>query len=513
MAVLKFDRLRHLSVAGRVGLGFGFVMLILLIQSTMGFLAASKSRQTMQVDIATARSRYELALDLRTQVLLSDLERRESGGLPRGDSSDTLHSQVGSHEEAVIKALALLMRETLPVEEVATIREIERFTMTLQQSFKPAQVPSLSGDVKDRQAEVMERRRQLAGRLADLRRERLEEIMQTVSVVADESRKGTVVTAVIALAFSALAGWLLSRAIVKPIDEAVAVAQQVAEGNLAIRMKSDARNEFGKLHRSLQAMADQMRDAVEEIQRAAESVLLASSEIAAGNSDLSDRTERQAAQLQVAASSMAQLAHTLSHNTQSAQSAANLAQDAAGRSQEGARSTERVLEAMTRIADSSKSMAEIVVTIEGIVSRTNILAINASVEAAHAGERGSGFAVVAEEVRALARRAGGAAQEIKALIERNMSNVELGARQAHDMASVMASMTTTNKHVSEVVSEIALLAKEQSTSVLRLNGIVSQLDQGLQQNSALVEESAAAAQTLRGQAQMLSSLVRTFRVD
>jgi len=513
LAPLKFDHLRHLGVAGRIGLGFGFVMLILLFQSTMGFLAASKSRQTMQVDIAAARSQYELALDLRTHVLLSDLERRGSGGPPRSDGAVTLHSQMGSNDEAVIKALALLMREALPAEESATIKELERLTVALQQSFKQPQVSSLSDDVRNRLAEVLERRRQLAGRLTDLRRERLEEIMQSVSAVADESRKGTVVTAAIALAFSALAGWLLARAIVKPIDEAVAVAQKVAEGNLAIRMKSDARNEFGRLHRSLQAMADQVREAVEEIQRAAESVLVASREIAAGNSDLSDRTERQAAQLQVAASSMAQLAHTLSLNTQSAQSAADLAQDATGRSQEGARSTERVLEAMTRIADSSKSMAEIVVTIEGIVSRTNILAINASVEAAHAGEHGSGFAVVAEEVRALARRAGEAAREIKALIERNMSNVESGTRQAHDMASVMASMTITNKHVSEEVSEIALLAKEQSTGVLRLNGIVSQLDQGLQQNSALVEESAAAAHTLKDQAQMLSSLARKFRVS
>ena len=317
----------------------------------------------------------------------------------------------------------------------------------------------------------------------------------------------------ITLLLGAGLAWLLARSITLPVARANALADAVAHGDLSPRAVDDGRDEVAQLSRSLGEMTGNLRQMISTVRASTDSIGTASAEIATGNLDLSTRTEQTASNLQQAASSMEQLTGTVRQSADSARQANQLASSAAEVAARGGAVVSQVVTTMDEINASSKRIADIVGVIDGIAFQTNILALNAAVEAARAGEQGRGFAVVASEVRSLAGRSAEAAREIKSLIGASVEKVEGGSRLAADAGRTMNEIVGSVQRVSDIIGEITAAATEQSQGIGAVNGSVAQLDQMTQQNAALVEQSAAAAESLKEQAARLTHVIATFKLD
>jgi methyl-accepting chemotaxis protein len=309
-----------------------------------------------------------------------------------------------------------------------------------------------------------------------------------------------------------LFGLAVARSITRSLDQAVRVARAVAQGDLTVPVGPRGRDEPGQLLDALAAMQQQLVQVVGSVRGNAESVATASAQIAQGNADLSQRTEEQASALQQTAATMDELGSTVRNNADNARQADELARNASTVARQGGTVVGDVVATMKEIDDSSRRIAEIIGTIDGIAFQTNILALNAAVEAARAGEQGRGFAVVAGEVRALAQRSAEAAREIKGLIAASVERVERGSALVGRAGSTMADVVAAIERVTAVVAEISSASGEQARGISQVGEAVGQMDRTTQQNSALVEESAAAADSLRGQAAQLVQAVAAFRL-
>ncbi len=319
----------------------------------------------------------------------------------------------------------------------------------------------------------------------------------------------------VGLLLSLACAWLLSRSILKPLEQASEVTDRIAEGDLTTAVpaqRASNRDELQALLLRLGGMQARLAELVVGMRQASTSVAGASSEIAAGNSDLSARTEQTASNLEEIAASMEELLATVRHSADAAAQASTLATGASGVAQRGREAVDRVVGTMDGIALSSRRIADITSVIDGIAFQTNILALNAAVEAARAGEQGRGFAVVASEVRSLAQRSATAAKEIGGLIAESVRQVDEGSKLVNAAGSTMGEIVDSVRQVATIIGEISTAAREQTTGLSQVGEAVSQLDQMTQQNAALVEESSAAAQGLRVQAQQLAELVEAFRL-
>jgi methyl-accepting chemotaxis protein len=320
----------------------------------------------------------------------------------------------------------------------------------------------------------------------------------------------------VALAGVLLGAWiavLLTRSVTQPLAAASRLAEGVAAGDLSQQAASDGRDELSALMNTLSRMTTSLHGIVSQVRQSAESIRTASGEVAGGNQDLSRRTEEAASSLQQTASSMGGLTEAVRHSADSASQARQLASSAADVASRGGEVVQRVVATMSEIDSSSRRIADIIGTIDGIAFQTNILALNAAVEAARAGEQGRGFAVVASEVRSLAGRSAAAAREIKTLIADSGERVAVGSRLVGEAGQTMQEIVGSVQRVADMISEITAAAQEQSGGIARVNGVVGQLDQMTQQNAALVEQGAAAAESLKDQAGRLAEVVQAFRLE
>jgi methyl-accepting chemotaxis protein len=314
------------------------------------------------------------------------------------------------------------------------------------------------------------------------------------------------------LLLGVLVNWLI-RAITRPIAHAVEVANRVAGGDISASIEIGGNDEGGQLLTALGVMQDRLASTLTRIKETSSIVSTASHEIAAGNVDLSARTESQASSLEETASSMEELTGTVKQNAENARQANQLVGAAVDAAVKGGHVVEGVVDTMASIKDSSRKIADIIGVIDGIAFQTNILALNAAVEAARAGEQGRGFAVVASEVRNLAQRSAMAAKEIKALIEDSVDKVESGDRLVDEAGRTMDEIVSSVKRVTDIMGEIAAASAEQSSGIEQVNQAITQMDDATQQNAALVEEAAAATESLRDQANALAEAVGFFRLD
>jgi methyl-accepting chemotaxis protein I, serine sensor receptor len=317
------------------------------------------------------------------------------------------------------------------------------------------------------------------------------------------------------IAFAMVCSWIarvmLMRAIVRPVGATIEQFERIARGDLTGRIAAASNNEVGQLTAALQTMRDALIQTVDTVRQGTHAIDTGVSEIASGNTDLSQRTEEQAASLQQTAASMEQLTSTVKQTADNAKHANSLAQGASSLATQGGELNLQVVDTMRAIVGDSHKIADIVGVIEGIAFQTNILALNAAVEAARAGEQGRGFGVVASEVRSLAQRSAAAAKEIKTLIGESTERIESGAQLVERSGTTMDEIVVAITRVSSIMGEIASAAMEQSTGIDQVNRAVSQMDEVTQQNAALVEEAAAAANSLEEQARRLSAAVAVFR--
>lgn len=304
----------------------------------------------------------------------------------------------------------------------------------------------------------------------------------------------------------------VTRSITLPLGQTIDFAHAVAAGDLSSRIAYAARDETGRVVEALQNMNAGLADIVVRVRHSAEAIGVASEEIAAGNLDLSSRTEQQAGSLEETASAMEQLTATVKHNADNSRQASKLAESASQVAIEGGEMVEKVVDTMTRIDASSKKVVDIISVIDTIAFQTNILALNAAVEAARAGEQGRGFAVVASEVRGLAQRSAAAAKEIKELIVDSVSSVDAGMQLVQQAGKTMEMVVESVGKVTGIVTEISEASHEQSVGISEVNRAIVQMDQTTQQNAALVEQAAAAAQSMQDQATSLNRLMSVFRL-
>jgi methyl-accepting chemotaxis protein len=307
--------------------------------------------------------------------------------------------------------------------------------------------------------------------------------------------------------------WLIRRTISRPLDDLTAAVTAVAQGDLTSSFRTDRTDEIGVLIGEVERMRVHFQSIMTQVRSATDSINTASAEIASGNQDLSARTEQAASNLEETAASIEQLTSTVRQSADAARQANQLAATASEIAVRGGQVVGQVVTTMEAINHSSKKISDIISVIDGIAFQTNILALNAAVEAARAGEQGRGFAVVASEVRSLAQRSAEAAKEIKGLIGTSVEKVEAGSRLVADAGQTMSEIVGSVQRVSDIIGEITAAAGEQSDGIGQVNVAVNQLDQMTQQNAALVEESAAAAESLKDQANRLAQVIQVFRLS
>ncbi|MEV4783015.1 methyl-accepting chemotaxis protein [Burkholderia sp. LMU1-1-1.1] len=341
----------------------------------------------------------------------------------------------------------------------------------------------------------------------------MDQFAEEADQMAGRASTWMITLSVVATLLALVTAHLLTRSIVRPLRRALEVAQTVASGDLRTRFDTCTKDETGQLLQALKEMNDSLKNIVGQVRAGTDTIATASTQIASGNQDLSSRTEQQAGALEETASSMEEITSTVRENGDNARHANQMAVSASDVAVKGGAVVARVIDTMGSITDSSRKIVDIIGVIDGIAFQTNILALNAAVEAARAGEQGRGFAVVATEVRNLAQRSASAAKEIKTLIGDSVEKVEMGSQLVNQAGTTMDEIVASVKRVTDIMAGIAVATQEQNTGIEQVNQAITEMDTVTQQNAALVEEAAAAAESLQNQALSLAELVSVFKFD
>jgi methyl-accepting chemotaxis protein len=351
------------------------------------------------------------------------------------------------------------------------------------------------------------------GRLLDYQKGKVAAQAGQIEAQYQEAQRLELILCLVALVIGAAFSSFITRSITRPLRAALEVAQTVARGDLTSRIAVDSASETGQLMQALKEMNASLLRIVSQVQQRTGTIASDSLQISAGNQELSARTEQQASSLEETASSLEELTSTVRQNADNAEQAKQFAESASQVAVKGGAVVERVVGTMESISGASKKIVDIIGVIDGIAFQTNILALNAAVEAARAGEQGRGFAVVASEVRNLAQRSAAAAKEIKGLIGTSVARVEDGSKLVAEAGATMQEIVDSVRRVTDIMAEIACASHEQSAGIDQINQAIAQMDEVTQKNSGLVEEAAAASESMQEQAHALADVVGTFRLD
>ena len=516
---------KNLKIGARLGLGFGLLLALLTLMAgvaawQMGSLAESSTYYAVNI-VPSSEVQHEIT------VALSDMRRLEYRHVLTNSAGgkDEVEAKIAALRNAIAAGLDKYGKELVSDETDKKTMDQVKFALDAHYA-ESERVRAISRKTVGDQTQTDIAAKLLLGD-STLKYEAAHEAVRkwwnyNVKLAHDQelaakstyssAKAGLVAMAAAALALGVAAAVFITKSIVVPLRHAVQLASTVADGDLSSRMDVHGKDETAQLLQALGRMNDNLARIVGQVRNSSDCIATGSAEIATGNQDLSQRTEEQASNLQQTAASMEQLSGTVRINAETAGRANKMAVKASAAAAQGGQKVGAVVATMQDIAASSKKIADIIGVIDGIAFQTNILALNAAVEAARAGEQGRGFAVVASEVRSLAGRSADAAKEIKSLIGASTERVEVGAKQVNEAGASMDEIVVQVQRVSQLIGEISNATAEQSTGISQVGDAVTQLDQVTQQNAALVEESAAAAESLKHQAAKLAEVVSVFKL-
>ncbi|KQW99927.1 chemotaxis protein [Massilia sp. Root418] len=510
--------LSNLKIGARLGVGFAIVLALLTAMLILGLSSLARIGSRTQdivtdknVKVAAANTLVDnvrtISLALTTMIVVpstpqmnAELEKiaeaRKRYGAARETMlkllSDDKERQLMAAVDEALKAGAAKNNELVRLRKDGEVQDATEFLLK-------ETGPSLAAVLKALDAFVAYESK-LAGDAAT-----------DVEQVYRSSQILMLVLGIAGIAIGAGVAWFITRSITGPLNKAVDLAETVASGDLSSHIDAGSGDETGRLLNALRAMNDSLLNVVSQVRTGTDAISTASSEIAAGNMDLSSRTEHQASSLEETASSMEELTSTVKQNADNARQANTLAKSASEVASKGGSIVAQVVDTMGTINDSSRKIVDIIGVIDGIAFQTNILALNAAVEAARAGEQGRGFAVVASEVRNLAQRSAAAAREIKELINASVANVDTGSRLVNDAGQTMGDIVSSIQRVTDIMGEITSASQEQTLGIEQINAAIAQMDEVTQQNAALVEQAAAASQSMQEQAGNLATVVGFFK--
>ncbi|MFS2006766.1 methyl-accepting chemotaxis protein [Duganella sp. CT11-25] len=515
---MKID---NFNIGSRLSVAFGIVLSMLVLMAAVG-ISRMAAIQDAMVDITKGNnvesnlaSDMRLSVDdrmiaLRNIVLLDDPAQMQA-------QVDRIRVQAQSYADSEKKLRDTFAAFGIQDDESKLLAEIQQQNALAQPLMDKIQALGLANNNADATKLLIGDLRAVQGKWQDglaalvaSEKRQNEEATSAADASYAFTRDMMIGLSVAAVLFGGAIAVVITRSITLPIKRAVAIAQTVAAGDLTSQIEVRGSDETSMLLAALKSMNDNLAAIVGQVRAGTDTMSTASQEIAAGNLDLSSRTEEQAGSLEETASSMEELTSTVKQNADNARQANSLAASASAVAGRGGAVIASVVDTMDAINASSKKIVDIISVIDGIAFQTNILALNAAVEAARAGEQGRGFAVVATEVRNLAQRSAAAAKEIKTLISDSVAKVESGSQLVDQAGQTMSEVVDSVRRVSDIIGEITTASREQSMGIEQINQAIIQMDGVTQQNAALVEESAAAADSLQGQAAALAEVVATF---
>ena len=512
--------LTQLKISTRLVLAFAVLLIISLISTGFSLLNARNSaeatRQMMEVPLAKERLVSDWYLLTFAALARTSMIARSSDETLATKFADEISSSTKKANDIVKQVEALLTAEDEKTlfKNITVIRAkyqtAKDLVMTVrksgdaaaaERSYSEAFVPA----ARDYSQKVLE--------LLSLQRKTIDHSALTIEQANARGAQMVMLLTVLLISIGILVAIMISRSITTPLQQAINAAGKVAAGDLTTVIDTSGKDEVAQLMHALSAMTDALRTIVSQVQQGTHAIADAASEISTGNLDLSARTEQQAGSLEETAASVEQLTATVKQNAENARQANQLSLTASEVAVKGGDVVSQVVATMGSINDSSKKIVDIIGVIDSIAFQTNILALNAAVEAARAGEQGRGFAVVAAEVRNLAQRSAAAAKEIKALIGDSVEKVSVGAKLVGQAGSTMDEVVASIKRVTVIMSEITTASQEQHAGIDQVNHAIIEMDHTTQQNAALVEQAAAAAESMMDQAAALARVVDTFKLD
>jgi len=514
--------MNHMKVSTRLILGFGIVLAMLAAIIGLSISSLGNINDGTKEIVLEAYPKVLLAQNLRNNVNENARALRNALLSPDVEimrkNFDTLAANRKENAETLTKIEQLLQTEkgkTLfkaTKEAAAPYREgIDQVIKLTREGNKEQAVAIVFGSLRSAQQVYFQK----IDALIAFQSEAMDQIYKESQSTYQHARNIMLILGALALLLGVAAAVIITRTLLKQLGGeptyAAEIAGKIASGDLAVEVSTKAGDRVSVLF-AMKTMRESLAKIVGQVRAGTDTISTASSQIAAGNQDLSSRTEEQASSLEETASSMEELTSTVKQNADNAKQANQLAVSASSVAVKGGEVVTQVVQTMESINESSKKIVDIISVIDGIAFQTNILALNAAVEAARAGEQGRGFAVVASEVRNLAQRSAGAAKEIKSLIDDSVEKVDAGSRLVNEAGSTMGEIVESVKRVTDIMAEIMAASQEQSAGIDQINQAIAQMDQVTQQNAALVEEAAAAAESMQDQAGNLSKVVSVFKL-
>jgi len=516
----------HRSISARLAFGFGAILALLVVVALLGQYSSRMVAAKMQEVTGTNAEKTSLAnamlasvgamgISSRSVVMLDDVDQARS----KDQSQHFFQTLALYRKQEAELAQQLHAGQADPVEQqlLQQIIDISKHTgPELQQAVEQ----TLDGDSVSANMTLMVRVNpaelawnQKLAELVSLQYTRNEKATAAAQDVQTRALWAGAAIVIVALALGAFIAWRITRSIVPQVRRAVLVAERIAAGDLTSEIEVRGHDETGRLLEAIASMQDKLRELVGHISKSAHVIEVSTEEVAGATQDLSRRTETASHNLQSAAAHLGDLNNAIEHSAKSALHAKHLAATASQTATRSGDVVHRVVQRMEDISSSSRRISDIISVIDGIAFQTNILALNAAVEAARAGEQGRGFAVVASEVRSLAGRAAASAKEIKGLITASSEHVEAGRELVAQAGDIISEMVQSVQVVSAIVDDIATTTGEQSGRIGSIANAVTELDTTLQQNAAMVEESAAVSENLKEQAVSLARKVRSFHLS